>query len=80
MVRAGWKLALPLGSNFSYPFIMTDAIAGNRKRGRPATGRTLVGVKFLPEELAALDAWIAAQPEPRPARPEAIRKVLKGAL
>lgn len=26
--------------------------------------------------LAVLDAWIAAQPEPRPTRPEAIRRIL----
>lgn len=28
----------------------------------------------------ALDAWIAAQPEPRPSRPEAIRRLLETAL
>jgi len=30
--------------------------------------------------LTKLDAWIAAQPEPRPSRPEAIRRVLSQAL
>jgi hypothetical protein len=30
--------------------------------------------------LDALDAWIAAQPEPRPSRPEAIRRLLGEAL
>jgi len=35
----------------------------------------------LPESLgAALDAWIASQPEPRPSRPEAILRVLAQAL
>ncbi len=28
-------------------------------------------------DIASLDAWIAAQPEPRPSRPEAIRLALK---
>ena len=29
---------------------------------------------------AAIDAWIAAHPEPRPSRPEAIRRILAEAL
>jgi hypothetical protein len=33
-----------------------------------------------PEMAAAIDAWIAAQPEPRPSRPEAIRRLLAEAL
>jgi len=36
-----------------------------------------VGVRIPPEQLDALDAWLAAQPEPRPSRPEAIRLALK---
>jgi hypothetical protein len=32
------------------------------------------------EQLAALDAWIAAQPDPKPTRPEAIRRLLQKAL
>jgi Arc/MetJ-type ribon-helix-helix transcriptional regulator len=35
----------------------------------------------LPSSLAgSLDAWIAAQPEPRPSRSEAIRRLLAEAL
>ena len=30
--------------------------------------------------LDKVDAWIASQPEPRPARPEAIRRILADAL
>ncbi len=30
--------------------------------------------------LNALDAWIAAQPDPKPGRPEAIRRLLAEAL
>jgi len=29
------------------------------------------------DDVPQLDAWIAAQPEPRPSRPEAIRLALK---
>ncbi len=46
--------------------------------GRPATGQgTPVTVRMHDPTLDALDAWIAAQPEPRPSRPEAIRLALK---
>jgi Arc/MetJ-type ribon-helix-helix transcriptional regulator len=35
----------------------------------------------MPPELEAkLDAWIEAQPEPRPSRSEAIRRLLERAL
>lgn len=33
-----------------------------------------------PKQLAVLDHWIATQPEPRPTRPEAIRRLLADAL
>jgi hypothetical protein len=33
-----------------------------------------------PDELARLDAWIAQQPDPKPSRPEAIRRLLEKAL
>ncbi len=36
-----------------------------------------MNVRLHEPHLAALDAWIAAQPEPRPSRPEAIRMALK---
>ena len=52
-----------------------------RKRGPAPSGvGTLVGVRLLPPNLSALDAWIAAHPEPRPSRPEAIRRILSQAL
>lgn len=50
------------------------------KRGRPATGKgTPVAVRLQPLELAALDAYIAAQSEPL-TRPEAIRRILRATL
>jgi hypothetical protein len=52
-----------------------------KKLGRPATGQgVLIGVRLHDLSLSALDAWIAAQPEPRPSRPEAIRRLLAEAL
>jgi len=49
-----------------------------RKRGPKPTGKGhLIGVRLQPEQLAALDAWIDAQPEPKPSRPEAIRTILQ---
>jgi hypothetical protein len=33
-------------------------------------------VRLQPDQLAALDAWIATQPEPKPSRPEAVRRLL----
>lgn len=47
------------------------------------TGPTLsvaevpVQLNLTPTELAALDAYIALQPAPRPSRPEAIRAIIK---
>jgi hypothetical protein len=35
---------------------------------------------MAPENLARLDAWIASQPEPKPSRPEAVRRLVDKAL
>jgi hypothetical protein len=37
-------------------------------------------VRVQPDQLAALDAWIARYPEPRPTRPEAIRRMMVATL
>ncbi len=52
------------------------------KPGRPmAKGiGTLLGVRMEAEQLALLDAWIEAQPEPKPSRPEAVRRLLTATL
>ncbi|AWB20951.1 CopG family transcriptional regulator [Methylobacterium currus] len=49
-----------------------------KSRGRPkTTGRgTGIMVRCHEEQLGALDAWIADQPDPKPSRPEAIREAL----
>jgi hypothetical protein len=49
-----------------------------KKRGPKPTGKgQLIGVRMPPKELAALDAWIAQLPDPKPSRPEAIRIILR---
>jgi hypothetical protein len=53
---------------------MSQATRDNTKRRAGQTG-TLIGVRFQPDALALLDAWIKAQPAPRPTRPEAIRQM-----
>ena len=54
----------------------------HKKIGRPVTtGKgELIGVRLHEPALGDLDAWIAAQPEPRLSRPEAIRRLLAEAL
>jgi len=59
---------------------MTSSRDIKKPRGRPATGRgTGVLVRLQPDQLAKLDAWIAAQPKPV-SRPEAIRAMVAAAL
>lgn len=60
-----------------------SAIAGTekRKRGRPPTGiGRNIGLRLYPEMEAAIEAWIARQPDPKPSKPEAIRRLLGEAL
>lgn len=40
----------------------------------------MIGVRLYPDIEAALDAWIAQQPDPKPSRPEAMRRILREAL
>jgi len=56
-----------------------QSISDNKKsRGRPVTTGTgtMVGVRLQSDQLAELDAWIATQGEPKPSRPEAIRRMV----
>lgn len=45
--------------------------------GRPRTDATPIMVRVMPSDVAGLDALIAAQPDPKPTRPEAIRLALR---
>jgi hypothetical protein len=58
-----------------------QSVLSQKKRGPPATGKgTLIGVRLQPIDLAALDAWIDVQDEPKLSRPEAIRRLLDASL
>jgi metal-responsive CopG/Arc/MetJ family transcriptional regulator len=49
-------------------------------QGRPATGKgTPILVRLQPDQLEALDSWIAEQPE-KLTRAEAIRRILRKAI
>lgn len=62
-------------------FVPDQPLITKNRRGRPPTGiGTLVGVRLSTAELTTLDAWIAAQPEPRPSRPEALRRLAAAQL
>lgn len=53
-----------------------------KKMGRPP-GRVKPPTKAVQvpvETIAVLDAWIEAQPAPKPSRPEAIRRIVDKAL
>lgn len=57
------------------------SISDNKKKiGRPATGvGQMVGVRFRPDQLAAVDTWSKEQ-EGDLSRPEAIRRLVQKAL
>lgn len=56
-----------------------NATGDTTKRKRPPQSGAPVMVRLQPDQLAALDAWIAAQPEPV-TRPEAIRRLVEKGL
>jgi hypothetical protein len=59
---------------------MAKSISDVRKsRGRPAVNAVPITVRMPPDQLAKLDAWIAAQPSPM-SRPEAIRAMVQAVL
>ena len=83
MVRAGCEVPdLLLGPLF-YGAIKSSCQylgAKKSKQGRPPVDSEAVNVRLERPALNAIDAWIAAQPEPRPTRPEAIRRLVEKAL
>ena len=50
------------------------------RRGRPRVDTEEVGTRFPRDTLVGLDTYIAAQPEPQPGRPEAIRLLVRDSL
>jgi hypothetical protein len=78
-VRAGTgSSALPPGLIFWYTKLMTKSISRTRKsRGRPPTGAESIHLRVLPDQSAAIDAWIARQKDGEISRPEAIRRLVE---
>jgi len=60
--------------------VSTVSSAKKKKTGRPRVDSEAVNVRFMRQSLGALDAWIAGQPEPKPTRPEAIRRLVEKGL
>jgi hypothetical protein len=48
-----------------------------KKIGRPPTGAESVHLRILPDQAAAIEAWISKQREPGLTRPEAIRRLVE---
>lgn len=60
---------------------MQETLTPRKKRGPKPTGiGAPITVRLQPEVLAALDAWIAEQPDPKPSRPAAIRSFVEAGL
>jgi len=57
-----------------------ETLQPRKRRGPAPTGKgTPVQVRFQPDQLARLDAWIAEQGD-APSRPEAARRLIDKAL
>lgn len=58
-----------------------ETVQPQKRRGPTPRGvGTPVQVRLQPKSLEALDAWIAKQPDPKPTRPEAIRRLMERGL
>jgi hypothetical protein len=65
------------------PYYRGGSIAESEKRprGRPRTGRDPVRTVRWPDKLeGAIAAWIDRQPDPKPSRSEAIRRLIEKGL
>lgn len=66
-----------------YPTNRAGSIAekAKRPRGRPRTGiGRVLSLRLYPEQEAALNAWIARQPDPKPSRADALRRLVEKGL
>lgn len=72
------KFPLPIGPFFCLTYFPMKSITVKpKKRGRPATGKDpLVGFRAPPELTEAIDAYAAQEPD-KPARSEAIRRIVR---
>jgi hypothetical protein len=74
------SISLAARTLWRYKYPMSRVFSAKKKTGRPRVDSEAVNVRLERPALDILDAWIAAQPEPRPSRPEAIRRLLVEAL
>jgi hypothetical protein len=52
-----------------------------RPRGRPGTGiGSVISIRLYATQEAAVNAWIERQPEPKPSRSEALRRLVENGL
>lgn len=65
----------PLFCNIVYSMKSINNIEKRKGRGRPATDATPILVRMLPDQVEALDNWIAKQGDDL-GRPEAIRRLV----
>src|SRR5262252_9059335 len=62
-------------SSISSGVTKTRAKVLARPRARLSVETVRILVQFQPDELAAVDQWIAHQPQPAPSRPQAVRRL-----
>lgn len=55
-------------------------VSNVKKIGRPRVDAVPLSVRVPPDLLADLDAWIAEQPDPKPSRPDAMRRLVSDYL
>ena len=59
---------------------MSSLFEHKKKIGRPKVDSELLRSRMERALINRMDAWIAAQPDPKPSRPEAIRRLVDQAL
>jgi hypothetical protein len=59
---------------------MSSLFEHKKKIGRPKVDSELLRARMERALIDRLDAWIASQPDPKPSRPEAIRRLVEKVL
>jgi hypothetical protein len=63
----------------------SQVVIPKKSKGRPAGAKTTgigvqLNVRLHEPALSEIDTWIATQPDPKPSRPEAIRRLIEKAI
>ena len=72
--------SLAVRTKCSYKVTMSTQNKVKKRMGRPSVDSEQITVRIQRPMLDAVDAWIEQQPDPKPNRPEAIRRILKFSL